>query len=343
MEEKITKPAISNGVKNSLSEEIKLLQSAKNILVLPEHKVSVFYKTHYFKNLTVFFMAVLFLFLPQIISAPTRSSSASASNIKSAEIRNYKEPMPEVIKPTQVNSEKTSKQSSQKIQLNNYLPILMYHHVGPITDPKNSLLFDLTVSAGDFEDQVKYFSERGYQTVSLKNAYEYIETNQKIPGNLVVFTFDDGYEDVFLYAVPVLKKYGFIGSFAIATDLLGRPGYAVWDQVIEAQKNGMEIISHTKNHLDLTSLKYSESDLTREIIESKTMLEQKLGVSVDFFVYPYGKYNYHTKELLKSAGYKMAFTTKFGIIINPKNLLETPRVRVHGQNGLEKLKKILER
>ncbi|HTL39693.1 MAG TPA: polysaccharide deacetylase family protein [Methylomirabilota bacterium] len=221
------------------------------------------------------------------------------------------------------------------------IPILMYHHVGPLLNT-DAVTTDLTVSASDFEAQVKYFKDKGYHTVSLAQVYNHLINQVPLPSKPLVFTFDDGYKDVFDNAIPILEKYNYSGTFAIATDLLGRPTYAVWDDVLNAQHLGMEIVSHTENHLDLTNSVYSEDDLTREIFGSKQKLEQHLQKPVEFFVYPYGKLNDKVVQMVKAAGYKMAFTTAFGLQVNEQTLLTTPRLRVHGQNGLEKIKKVLE-
>jgi len=220
-----------------------------------------------------------------------------------------------------------------------HVPVLMYHHVGITADAAS---FDLTVSPTDFETQVKYFKALGYESVSVQQVYAGLELGALLPKKPIVFTFDDGYKDVFENAIPILKKYGYSGSFAVATELLGRPGYAVWDDVIAADQIGMEILSHSENHLDLSNPIYADYDLEREISDSKKVLEQKLGRPVDFFVYPYGKYNPKTLELIKEAGYKMAFTTAYGQDLSASSLLTEPRVRVHGgSDGLEKLKKVI--
>jgi peptidoglycan/xylan/chitin deacetylase (PgdA/CDA1 family) len=226
-----------------------------------------------------------------------------------------------------------------------HVPVLMYHHVGNVDEENlkpDAVALDLTVSPGDFESQVKYFKDLGYESITVQQLYNSLVNGTKLPAKPIVFSFDDGYKDVFTNAVPILRKYGYSGSFAIATELLGRPSYAVWDDVLAAQSAGEEIISHTENHLDLSSTKYSDDDLRREIDGSKKILEEKLGHSVDFFVFPYGKYDSHVLDMVKSAGYKMAFTTAYGQDMKIDSLLTEPRVRVHGQDGLEKLKKLFE-
>jgi peptidoglycan/xylan/chitin deacetylase (PgdA/CDA1 family) len=222
-----------------------------------------------------------------------------------------------------------------------YLPVLMYHHVGETQGLNNSLDIDLTVTPSDFEQQLEYFKQQGFVSISVAKATEFFESGKEFGEKYIIFTFDDGYSDVFINAVPILIKHGFVGSFAIATDLLGRPGYANWDQVKAAKEVGMEILSHSRNHLDLASAKYSEQDLQREIFESKKILEEKLGTVIESFVYPYGRYNDRVVELVKQVGYKIAFTTNFGDKINTSAALISPRIRVHGENGLQRLKKVM--
>ena len=243
---------------------------------------------------------------------------------------------PNEIKQTIVDVPK-AQAASQPVSGSIRVPVLMYHHVGYVADYSGA---DLTVSPEDFESQVSYFTDLGYHSVTVQDIYDAIVSGQSLPIRPIVFTFDDGYKDVFTYAIPILKKYGSVGSLAIATELLGRPTYAVWADVIDAKKQGMEIISHTQNHLDLSNPIYSADDLHREIFGSKQILEEKLGAPVDFFIYPYGRYNPKVLDMVEAAGYKMAFTTAYGMYLGPQNMLTEPRVRVHGQDGLSKLKAI---
>jgi len=229
---------------------------------------------------------------------------------------------------------------------NSYLlkvPVLMYHHVGELKENATALDLDLTVSPKNFEEQLNYFKQNGYESVSLSQVYLALTEGKTLPAKPVVFTFDDGWKDALQNAIPLLEKYGYTGSFAIATELLGRPDYSTWTDVMSAKNAGMEILSHSENHLDLTSAKYSDEDLRREIFDSKTKLELDLKTNVDFFVYPYGKLNQKAEEMVKQAGYKMAFTTAYGMDLSKDKLLEEPRVRVHGQNSLEKFKQLFEK
>lgn len=260
----------------------------------------------------------------------TLTIEVPVSNVPNDAVNNKEQPKPTIHK---------SKTPVSRLSV----PILMYHHVGFISGSGSALDRSLTVSPHEFEEQILYLKQQGYQTVSLAAVYAALTTGGYLPNRAVVLTFDDGYKDVFENAVPILKKHGFMGTFAVSPALLEKEPYASWGEILRAYLEGMEIVSHSMNHIDLTNQKYSEEDLITELQGSKLFLESRLATSVDFFVYPYGKYNARALKIVEQAGYKMALTTEFGTIVNKNSLLTTPRVRVHGQNGLEKLKKVFEK
>ena len=71
-------------------------------------------------------------------------------------------------------------------------------------------------------------------------------------------------------------------------------------------KNGMRVVSHSKNHKKLTLL--NEKDTIDEIINSKDELETLTGETVNSFCYPYGLYNENIVNIVKEK-YDSAFTT----------------------------------
>ncbi len=249
------------------------------------------------------------------------------------------------IAPAEIDDSPASPTAPDNLGKSIRMPVLMYHHVAHLSEQqraKDPLANDLTVDPADFEAQVKYFYDLGYHSITVNQLYLALTANEQLPSKPLIFTFDDGYMDDFTNAEPILKKYGYSGSFAIVTELLGHDGYANWSDIISADKSGMEILSHTENHLDLISSKYSQQDLNREIQGSKQKLESQLGHPVEYFIYPYGHTNLGVEALVQAAGYKLAFTTAYGMHQYQGKLLHEPRVRVHGVNGLQKLKTIFE-
>jgi peptidoglycan/xylan/chitin deacetylase (PgdA/CDA1 family) len=115
-----------------------------------------------------------------------------------------------------------------------------------------------------------------------------------LPSKPIVITFDDGYEDNFLTALPIMEKYNMKATVFIVPNLVNNPGYLSWQQITAMQDRQMEIGSHTMNHLGLSELNPDEQ--RREAIDSKAIIEQHIGRSVKFFAYPYGEFNHITSK-----------------------------------------------
>lgn len=222
-----------------------------------------------------------------------------------------------------------------------FVPILMYHHVGPLPPESDGVRKDLTVSSQDFATQVAWLAHNGYTSVSLQDVYLATQNKFTLPRKPIVFTFDDGYADVFAYAVPLLQQYGMVGSFAVVPGFLGTPDYATWADIISAKALGMEIVSHTENHFDGSSAKFDSAYIEHNLRESLADLESHIGPVPRILVYPYGHFTPEYVAVAERVGFTMALTTRFGSYIDAHNLMLTPRVRVHGGEALDRFVKVL--
>jgi peptidoglycan/xylan/chitin deacetylase (PgdA/CDA1 family) len=124
--------------------------------------------------------------------------------------------------------------------------------------------------------------------------------------------FDDGWENQYDAAFPVLKTLGFKASFAIITDYIGLDRRTFWSrmnvsELKELQTYGMDIACHTKTHPHMMNLTYDQ--LHDEIIASKNVLAQ-MGFNVKTFVYPFGEWNFTIIDYVKEAGYACAREVK---------------------------------
>src|SRR5512141_1956340 len=97
-----------------------------------------------------------------------------------------------------------------------------------------------------------YLEARGYHSVVLADVAS--GAAFRGPGVPIALTFDDGYEDAFTAAYPILARHGFRATFYIISDFVGRPQYMTWDQVRALAAAGEVIGSHTESHPDLTRL-----------------------------------------------------------------------------------------
>lgn len=207
-----------------------------------------------------------------------------------------------------------------------WAPIIMYHHIRPITRDLDELGRDMSVTPEHFEDQIRTLKKEGFHFVTLSAVHSALLGKINLPERPIVLTFDDGYADNFTYAMPILKQEHVIGTEFVVTNAIGKRGYLSWDQVTGMQDSGtFTIESHTLNHSELPKL--SPEHAWSEIKQSKDELERRLGKSVHFFCYPFGKYSEAIATQAQKAGYAAALTTQFGVMHDTKNSFAMPRVR----------------
>ena len=199
--------------------------------------------------------------------------------------------------------------------------ILNYHKI-------DNTFISLAIRPDDFDTQMKYLSENGYHTISPDELYDSLAGTGELPDNPVMITFDDGYEDNYANAYPILKKYGFKATIFVVTSFLdkNKKGYMSWDQAREMDANGISIQSHTVDHRSMTDL--TDDQLRMELVDSKKKAEKELGHPVNYMAYPTGTYNLHIAQMVKEAGYKAAFTIKYGNVDKASNIYALERVPI---------------
>lgn len=215
-----------------------------------------------------------------------------------------------------------------------HVPILMYHHVCPVSIGCG---LGLRVRPSDFDAQMRYLSEHGYHAITLGELVKNIRGGGKIPNSPIVITFDDGYDDVYQYAFPILRKYGFTATVFLVSSWLDYPGkYKVlsWEQARIMSEYGIEFGSHTLSHPNLLQLPTYKAK--EEISESRAALERHLGKPVIVFAYPFGLFNRDIKSFVEQAGYVAAVTTIQGFGDFPcADLLMLKRIRIMGSYSLD--------
>lgn len=98
------------------------------------------------------------------------------------------------------------------------VPVFMYHSVG-IPDPAWKWNY-LTTPYQDFENQMKWLKKCGFNAIHFDQYFDYIFDGAKLPKNPVILTFDDGYVDNYMFAYPIMKKYGMVGTVYINSDFI---------------------------------------------------------------------------------------------------------------------------
>jgi len=200
------------------------------------------------------------------------------------------------------------------------VPILTYHRIGKPErvdtiriefefEGKKQVSYYSTASTyiaqKDFEKQMKFLIKHNYNVLSLNELLELINNNENVR-KPVVITFDDGYEDNYTKAFPVLKKYDIPASIFMVAGLVSRKGFLSWDQLREMSEDNIDIGGHTMTHQDLSKIK-DEKRLRYELYDSKKVLEKGLKKSVDLFAYPFNsKFDDKIIKVIEESGYKLA-------------------------------------
>lgn len=217
------------------------------------------------------------------------------------------------------------------------VPVLMYHYIGNNPNPADHARDILSVTPDKFEAQMKYISESGFNPISFDQLYPALVSHSPLPPKPIILTFDDAYVDFYYNAYPILAKYNLSATVFVPTNLVGKPAYMNWDQIVQLNQTGrVHFLAHSQNHSDLTHL--TAAQLTTEITESKKILEQKLGAPVNFMAYPYGTVNNTVIEAVKKAGYLGSAGTWESKFQSQNNLYDMPRLRITGNMSLETYK-----
>ncbi|MEZ4840440.1 MAG: polysaccharide deacetylase family protein [Flavobacteriaceae bacterium] len=146
---------------------------------------------------------------------------------------------------------------------------VMYHSIGIPTEKWHWNY--LTCPYEVFEDQLKWLKKTGYKTLNFQEVYDFVINEKAIPKNAVFLTFDDGYLDNYVFAYPLLKKYGFKGTIFVNPDFVDRSagyrktledvndkeeiaelaitGFCNWDELKKMDEEGvLDVQSHAKTH-----------------------------------------------------------------------------------------------
>ena len=274
-------------------------------------------------------LLVYFLVGRSSTGGPTSSPSPSA----------YSSPSPSPTASATAGSSSPTPSASPSVALlpssarSQPVPILMYHVLAsPPARASHPLLF---VSIADFTAQVRWLHAHGYHSVSLVQLFDFWAGKGSLPVKPIVFSFDDGYRSDWAVGGRVLSRYGYFGVLDLVVRNLLPKGGITPRQVRWLLDMGWELAAHTIDHYDLTTL--GAAQLAHEVGGSRRALRRRFHVPVDFFCYPSGQFNDTVVAAVKAAGFRGATTTMWGLATRRNNRYELPRIRVDGDESLQKL------
>jgi peptidoglycan/xylan/chitin deacetylase (PgdA/CDA1 family) len=221
------------------------------------------------------------------------------------------------------------------------IPALLYHRVGTEEDCGTSPI--TCISIENFEMQLNYLLEQKYYFATLDEVVKYVKAEITLPEKTIIITFDDGFQDNYKYAFPVLKKRGIKAAIFINTGFIGRRlsakeafgeiesqskdiffNFLSWDEIMEMSNNGIDFEPHTHTHANLTVL--TEPEIEKEIKLSKDILEERLSKPAKHFSYPYGEYNESVRDFVRKMGFESIWAVRPCVNLKPKmDLYTLPR------------------
>ncbi len=216
------------------------------------------------------------------------------------------------------------------------MSILCYHSLDP------GWASPLAVPPGVFATHAAWLA-RSREVVSAERAAEAMSWRGTLPGKMSALTFDDGYADLHEHALPVLARHRLPATVFLVAATLSDGKAVDWvddppahelrtliaDQVLEMQEAGVTFGSHSRSHLDLTTLSYE--DCVADLKESRHTLEDVLRGPVTLLAYPRGRHSPDVRRAAAAAGYTAALSLPEGI--EEVSRYSVPRAGVYRHNG----------
>jgi peptidoglycan/xylan/chitin deacetylase (PgdA/CDA1 family) len=221
------------------------------------------------------------------------------------------------------------------------VPILMYHSVSDDPETGVSGYYRLATPPKTFRAQMQWLCDHGYRTIDLFEARDRLSNAGTNADRVVVITFDDGFRDFISTAWPVLESFSFVATMFLPTAFVGEQTRIfngreclTWSEVRALHRAGASFGAHTVHHPVLYTLPWVR--IREELRGSKQMIEDRLGISIDAFAYPYAfpqedpQYVRGLLDELRNVGYRAAVTTAVGVARCGDDPLRLRRLPVNG-------------
>lgn len=191
------------------------------------------------------------------------------------------------------------------------IPIILYHNIngsGPFS-----------IDAENLRSHFQVLKERKVRVISLSELAERLDRPRPFTEKAVVITFDDGFYSMYSELLPLVMEYSYPVTLFVYVDFIYTRAkkFLTWDLLKKMEAHGINIQSHSITHPDLTELSADDTPLNRrklfnEIYLSKRIIELYMDKQIDFFAFPYGRYDLNLVQLCQYAGYKRVFSTDYG-------------------------------
>jgi len=224
----------------------------------------------------------------------------------------------------------------------------MYHAVAEALSPRERRY---ACPPERFARHMRALRGWGRTLVGLRDVEAHLAGERPLPEGAVAITFDDGFADNCEQALPTLRELAIPATVFLVSGALDghnewmrRQGYPArpmltWEQARSMAAAGVELGAHTVTHPRLPEL--GRAAARREIEHSKRDIEDRTGVAVRYFAYPFGLFDQATRELVEEAGFALACSTRPGFNTRETDRFLLRRIEVAGSDSVHRLKQKL--
>lgn len=198
-------------------------------------------------------------------------------------------------------------------------PIFLYHHVSD-----QEKINRYAVSVSQFRQQMDLLDHLGYKTITIAQLETAISDGAYLPEKPMIITFDDGAEDIFSTAYPIMKAHGYSGTLYIVGNYLDANEYLSVGEIKEMHEMGWEIGSHSMTHANLNQT----PSLSNEIFKSRKVISERTGIAINSFAYPFGIYNDFLAKKVITYGYKTAVGLGWSYNHSPDSIYYLSRIEI---------------
>ena len=191
------------------------------------------------------------------------------------------------------------------------VPILLYHSV---SDHASPALSDYTLRPLMLAEHAAVITDQGWLVLTITELNHRIDEGRLGDARTLAITFDDGFADNAEEAAGVLADHRLPATLYVASSTVGsscdwlgsggRRPMASWQQLRDLNAAGWEIGAHSVTHPELDIVPAQQA--SREIIESRAILQDGLGLGIDSFAYPFGYHANRTRAEVIAAGFDNA-------------------------------------
>jgi peptidoglycan/xylan/chitin deacetylase (PgdA/CDA1 family) len=217
------------------------------------------------------------------------------------------------------------------------IPVLMYHEVTGAGERDKVIRKTnpaYCVTEARFRQQMEQLTSGGIRSLTLDELLA-----GDADGKCVVITFDDGWDNNYSFAWPILAGLGLTATIFLVSGFMDQPGYLSWGQVRELADAGISIQSHTVSHRPLGLL--ADGEIQSELEHSKKTIEDRIGRAVHHISMPQGVFDSRVIDLAARVGYRSVSTSEPGVRHRAGTLAVISRINVSAKYDLATFSRII--